>query len=121
MRRIGESHRYLVLPDDSEPQWLYDLVWYRDDEQGHLCELALVFESEWSRNRAHIKFDFEKLLAAKAALKVMVFQNKGDNLESLWSLLKDGIRRFEKHSPDECYILCAFKEEQFEFEVQIVS
>jgi hypothetical protein len=81
--------------------------------------VALVLESEWSRDPWHIQEDFEKLLVAKAPIKVMVFQNYGNNLPDLWRLLKDGIRIFEKQASDETYILAAYKREEHEFEIQV--
>ena len=124
LRKVGKKHGYLVspCPDDDNKEWLYDLIWFRNDPINHqLCEVALVLESEWSRDAWHIQEDFEKLLVAKAPIKVMVFQNYGNNLPVLWRLLEDGIRIFEQHTSEETYILAAFKEEEHEFEIRIVQ
>ena len=123
LRKVGKKHQYLVspCPDDDNKEWLYDLIWFRNDSNNQLREVALVLESEWSRDPWHIQEDFEKLLVAKAPIKVMVFQNYGNNLPDLWRLLKDGIRIFEKQASDETYILAAYKREEHEFEIQVVQ
>ncbi len=123
MTKIAHRHEYLVCPklDESNTEWLYDLVWFRNDSNRFLREVALVLESEWARDADEIHYDFEKLLLAKAPIKVMVFQNCRDNLPELWRQLKDGIRIFEQKSNDETYILAAFKEKEHEFEIQVVT
>ena len=123
LREVGKKHEYLVspCPDDDNKEWLYDLIWFRNDSNFQLREVALVLESEWSKDPWHIQEDFEKLLVAKAPIKVMVFQKHGNNIDVLWKLLEDGIRIFEKQPMDETYILAAFKEEDHEFEIRIVQ
>mgnify|MGYP001426186354 CR=1 FL=1 len=69
--------------------WLYDLVWYKEDA-GHLSEVGLVMESEWYRGWKPIKYDFEKLLLAKSALKLMIFQTDRDEISGLFDLLEKG-------------------------------
>jgi len=57
-------------------EWLYDLVWYRENDEEYLVEVPLVVECEWGTNtKKHIKFDFEKLLLAKAGIKLMICSN----------------------------------------------
>jgi len=93
---------------DFEAGWLYDLVWYRNDD-GHLAEVYLVLESEWSYDAYDIRYDFEKLLLAKATLKVMVFQAAESQLADRFALLERGIDAFRKRSADETYILAGLK------------
>jgi len=93
---------------DFEAGWLYDLVWYRSPE-GHLAEVYLVLESEWSYDEYDIRYDFEKLLLAKATLKVMVFQAGESEMEARFALLERGIDTFRKRSTDETYILAGLK------------
>ncbi|MCX6979508.1 MAG: hypothetical protein NTV08_01975 [Verrucomicrobia bacterium] len=123
LRRVGHEHEYLVspCPDDGNKEWLYDLIWFRNDSNNQLREVAMVLESEWSNNEWHIQEDFEKLLVAKAPIKVMAFESNLSELPKRWCLLKDGIRVFEKQSTDETYILAGFKTEDHEFEIQVVD
>lgn len=101
--------------------WLYDLTWYRNGPNDHLRELGLVLESEWRRNLEFIKFDFEKLLAAKAPIKVLVFQDCNGNLPQLWSFLETGIACFKPQGLHETYILAAYQEDKHEFTVRTIK
>ncbi len=101
-------------------EWLYDLVWYRNDH-GNLSEVYLVLESEWQEDDFAIKYDFEKLLLAKAALKVMVFQAYDQNISALLISLEQGVRAFQKGCADETYILAAFNNTTFTFVVRQIS
>src|SRR2546430_2239391 len=51
---IGQQNGYLVcatgFPDPKNKEWLYDLVWFRNNSDHHLLEVALVLESEWHRD-----------------------------------------------------------------------
>jgi len=120
LRSIGEQHKFLVMPNDSEGQWLFDLIWFINDNSGHLRELTLALESEWGKDIWNIQEDFEKLLIAKAHIKVMLFQDNGNNLSEIWQYLATAIKVFEMCSPGEIYILAAFKEEQHEYEIKVV-
>jgi hypothetical protein len=110
----GFTHRF-------EREWLYDLIWYRNSADGHLSEVYLVLESEWNGAAADIKNDFEKLLLAKAELKIMVFQCFDQNLSDLFELLERGIRAFEKRSANETYILAAFNNSSYSFDVRQIN
>lgn len=72
----GENEKYQICASTPEKdfngEWLYDLVWYRENDKGQLVEVPLVVESEWSRYYKDVKFDFEKLLLANSQLKLMI-------------------------------------------------
>src|SRR5437660_330921 len=76
---LGKKHGYGVcasgFPNKCDAEWLYDLVWFRNDRAQHLREVGLVAESELRVEPAEIKFDFEKLLVARSPLILMVFQD----------------------------------------------
>src|SRR5205809_4482490 len=59
---LGKKQGYGVcasdFPNECDPEWLYDLVWFRNDPAQHLREVGLVAESELSVDLAEIKFDF---------------------------------------------------------------
>jgi hypothetical protein len=89
--------------------WLYDLIWYKENTDGHVSEIYLVMESEWERKWGAIKYDFEKLLLAKSMLKLMVFQTDSGEIGELFRLLEKGIRVFSRlQSIDEIYLLIAY-------------
>jgi len=122
---LGRARGYVVcaagFPDECEKEWLFDLVWYRNEPQEHLREIGLILESEWSRDPFHIKFDFEKLLIAKCPIKVMVFQDYKDNLPKIWSLLETGIRTFHSQPAGERYILAAYENTKGDFSVRTID
>ena len=107
---LGCASGYDVCPDDCDPQWLYDLVWYRNDD-GRLKRVGLVLESEWDRHWGGIKYDFEKLLVAKAPLKVMVFDGTQEGVPELWELMEGSIRSYEAVPTGERYILAGWDDD----------
>lgn len=58
--------------DDGE--WLYDVTWlqYETSGRGELIDAPLVAECEWG-DEQDIEDDFEKLLLARARVRVMIF------------------------------------------------
>ena len=53
-------------------EWLYDVVWYDHCAKSGQWSMPLVAECEW-QGESYIKEDFEKLLVARAGLRVMVY------------------------------------------------
>ena len=62
-------------------EWLYDVVWLDKNEIGLIGAIPLVGEIEWGNERA-VWDGFQKLLAARAADRVMIFEEKGPELRS---------------------------------------
>lgn len=57
-------------------EWLFDVVWYleqADSEGGYLLEVPLVAEIEWKPQSDFIDPDFQKLVVARAPIKLWVF------------------------------------------------
>lgn len=98
--------------DDDEAGWMHDLVWFRNDSTGQLEWLPLVLECEWQKPYDKIKYDFEKLLIAKATFKVMIFQATGERMQKYFEMLKSAIRAFEgaTNATGERYLLACFDE-----------
>ena len=76
-------------------EWLWDLCWHQREDSGSLKEVPLVAEIEWG-NFDKIMEDFEKLLVARALVRVMVYdaRKKGkytakDIAEKLRSRVKE--------------------------------
>ena len=63
--RVDNEHK-------SGGEWLYDVTWGEVDENQCLKSIPLVAECEWGNAEAFLE-DFEKLLVAKADLKIMVY------------------------------------------------
>ena len=56
------------------PEWLYDVTWLKYEHEGErlLIEAPSVAECEWG-NKGDIDDDFEKLLLARAGIRLMIF------------------------------------------------
>ena len=72
-------------------------------------------------NYSYIKCDFEKLLVAKANLKVMVFQGYNHSIPDLLTKLEEGVRAFQKRSSHEIYILAAYNNDLSKFEFRQIT
>ena len=70
----------------------------------------LVLESEWSMKDGDLEDDFEKLVQARAALRVMVFQaqDRSDAVSKVQRLFIRDIKAFRRGQPDDTYLFCAY-------------
>ena len=88
--------------DDGE--WLYDVTWLKaTPNRQYIANVPLVGECEWG-NVSAIDYDFQKLLVARATLRVMVYQN--DLGKEIAPRLKDHIAAFHGVDKDR-YLLIA--------------
>lgn len=117
-RALGREFGCSVVPNEDESQWLFDLVWFQNDDQSFLRQVVLVLESEWSQSLWDIQYDFEKLLVAKAPYKVMIFQVRSDSAEPVWDYLKAAVCAFSASTSDEVYFLACFHEPTHRFEIK---
>lgn len=80
--RLGLDLKYKVCAagdNDFESEWLFDIVWYKNNNLG-LIETPLIMECEWHSSWEQIKYDFEKLLVARADIRVMMFEGWKENI-----------------------------------------
>jgi len=84
-----------------QAEWMLDVVWMRLPGQ----HIVLAAESEW-RGAQAIREDFAKLMVAKAARKLMVF-NTSDHKgwQSIITALQDDMTNFPDHLSGEQYLL----------------
>jgi len=116
-----EGHR--TYADDSE--WLFDLVWALEDkkESWQLRQLNLVMESEWGR-RADQTYDFQKLLVAKARIKLFVFQEESEiSIDGAICEFSEMISHFRCGNSEEVYLFAGLhtspaKTREFKFELR---
>ena len=74
LQQLGKEHNYRTCaPRCEEHGWLFDLCWYKEFSEG-LANQPLVAEFEWQQHYKHIRYDFEKLMVARADHRLMVFQ-----------------------------------------------
>ena len=125
--RVGQQEGYFVYagvrkdgrPVFNDGEWLFDLCWldYSDDNKW-LIGAPLVLECEWG-SRKNITDDFQKLLLARADLRVMVFSGRS-NSETVETTecLKTFTKKLAETCSDDHYLLCGWSGEdrRFHFE-----
>ena len=87
-------------------EWLYDLLWYREDNDEGYCpiDFPLIVESEWEKKRKEdqkgdqhsgIKYDFQKLLLPNTGLRLMIFNiSKEEELNQLSEYFNNAITKY---------------------------
>lgn len=119
------------LNEDGKPkfvnrEWLYDLVWYTEDNvRGYSpTDFPLLVESEWGKKRpgdktgdmqSEIKYDFQKLLLSNTGLRLMIFRIKEEgDLDDLTLYFHEAI---DAYSPLEkgSFLFVAFCDEKKAF------
>ena len=100
-------------------EWLYDMVWYKENDKKYLIEVSLVVESEWGGHLNQIKFDFEKLLTANSTHKLMICQSHPSNYDTLIEYFDEAIDCYQLNKIGERYLIAVLdkKEEEFYYEV----
>ena len=92
---LGRKFTYQVRAsgvDIAESEWLYDVTWlqysrgYEPGPDNRLVGIPLVAECEWGTS-PDVKYDFEKLLLARASVRLMIYgdfqqypESRGDGL-----------------------------------------
>ena len=113
--RIGRSFGYKVYAskvDDMEKddgEWLYDVTWleYEKSGRGELTDAPLVAECEWGGEQK-IEDDFEKLLLARAGVRVMIFHG-GNEPGARSDLLAGKVRAFNGSRAEDDWLLAAWE------------
>lgn len=89
-------------------EYLYDVTWLEYEEE-FLTDAALVVECEWS-NLSHIDEDFQKLLLARAGIRLMIFDGSHPpySQEFVQHLARQ-IRSFRRSSNDDAWLFAAWE------------
>lgn len=72
--KLGRELGYTAYAK-GDPEWLYDVIWCNSDTSDtyeRLISVPMVAECEWG-DWEKIAYDFEKLLVARATVRVMVY------------------------------------------------
>ena len=88
------------------PEWLYDITWLKYTN-GFLIDTPLVAECEWGKF-GEIKDDFQKLLLARASVRLMIFggwDKCGTKTKLEW--MANQIRMFEPRCDQDAWLLVA--------------
>lgn len=107
-------------------EWLYDLLWYREDNDGGYFPLdfPLIVESEWENRRREdkkgdrysgIKYDFQKLLLSNTGLRLMIFSiSKEEELNHLSEYFNNAITKYTPLKNGE-FLFVAFHDKEKSF------
>ena len=92
-------------------EWLYDVTWldYEKSGQGELVDAPLVAECEWGNFDAIVE-DFEKLLLARAGVRLMIFDgNYKPSSEGIAEQLAGRVREFKGSRAKDAWLLAAWE------------
>ena len=109
--KLGERLGYTAWATGAPKEWLYDVSWSNCDACGRLISVPMVAECEWG-NLGEIAYDFEKLLLARATVRVMVYdawyaKNSYKPSEVINKKLREHVRTFNGARGD-TYLLIAY-------------
>ncbi|SFU48772.1 hypothetical protein [Halomonas korlensis] len=110
-RDEGEKLGYRSRPSykTGAGEWLYDFVWRKFDDEGHLQEVVLAMEIEMSDTKmSWIMKDFTKLLQSDAPYKIFIFQLKTEtDVSEAMEHFKQTAHRYKSKLPAEV-LLCGW-------------
>lgn len=84
-------------PQANDGEWLYDQLWYVTRTDNSIIRVPMVLEAEFTDTEPHIDGDFQKLLIARADVRVWLWQTV-DALKHI-DLYKQQIRDFDRSLP----------------------
>jgi len=124
---VGKQEGLVVCASGCEGadhgEWLYDMSWLdyggKDAEyglanpepgKGLYRDQVLALESEWRGTDGELESDFEKLVQARSALRVMVFpvRQERDAESTIRRLFLRDIKAFRRGQADDTYLFCAW-------------
>ena len=107
--------------DRDRGEWLYDVTWlkYEKNARGELVNLVdapLVAECEWG-NFKEIVYDFEKLLLARARVRLMIFDHNwaGVGSKEIVERLAGKVREFNGSHAEDTWLLADWEQEDWSF------
>lgn len=120
---IGKELGYNVCTTPGfESEWLYDLVWYKNDSNGRLQTIPLTLESEWDFNWSGIKYDFEKLLLSNAEKRIMICQAKTKNeAGALFDNFEQSIKSYILGNINDRFLIIIYNEENGKFIPKLIN
>ena len=94
-------------------EWLYDVTWLEYEPKpfpdGLLIDVHLVAECEWG-DLEHIIEDFEKLLQARARVRLMIFDgNQNPGSKKIAEQLAGRVREFNGFRAEDVWLLAAWE------------
>jgi len=89
------------FPDWFHNEWLYDLVWFKEDENKSLTSVELVLESEMMYDLRAIKFDFEKLLLSNSKHRIMICNAGRTSIDEIKNYFDNAVNRYTQLKKEE--------------------
>ena len=115
INRVFAYSSKVERPPADGGEWLFDVTGLLYDDDGYLRRTVLVAESEWGPWK-EIYSDFEKLLTARADVRVMVFdggQNPG--YREIFETFATYIARCEQSQAGDIWLFAAWTPDRFHF------
>ena len=117
---MGRQNKYYVYASSNfvdkqnkdGGEWLYDVTWCKYENK--LLKLVpVVAECEWG-DLPQIRDDFEKLILARAAVRVFVFDGMycKNGAEALANKFCDWVGAFEGSQKGDTYLLVGYEEDE---------
>ena len=113
--RFGRGFRFQVgaskVADENRdrPGWLYDITWLEYERDGLLVDTPLVAECEW-KSFGEIVYDFEKLLLARAGVRLMIFGGYiKPGSKEIAKRLAERVREFNGSRVEDAWLLAAWE------------
>ena len=122
--KVGLERGYSVCATDGggkyESEWLFDLIWYTNDSQDNLENIQLIAEVEWAMSYDEIQYDFEKLKAGRADLRVLIFQAPDrQKIDEYMRRFIKNIAAFKYSMRGDRYLFAAYDQRSEVFEYRV--
>ena len=93
-------------------EWLWDITWCEEGDKSRMVDLPLVAECEWALSSATIVEDFQKLLVARAGVRLMIHEHWTDREKipdppAMANHLSEHIQAYQRTQPGDVYLLVA--------------
>ena len=98
------------VPMATYGEWLWDITWCSENGQGRMTDLPLVAECEWKLRSAAIVEDFQKLLVARAGVRLMIHEHWTDREKipdppAMANHLSEHIQAYQRTQAGDVYLL----------------
>jgi len=119
LSQMGKSLKYVVFTSagaiSDSSGWFFDVTWLHSVKKPFVNRAILAAKTEMGSNLA-ILDDFQKLAAARFDYRVMVFQQKNNDLvESVFGLLEEQVAAYTQTQPGDRYLLAGWAADEHRF------
>lgn len=84
-------------------EWLYDMTWYEPYDKKAMKSIPLAAECEWKTMGA-ISDDFQKLLCARATVKVLIYDEKWFEKNAAQEKFSEWIKNYNDSQNGDTYL-----------------